>query len=116
MKEIYNILFSIGTISGCHQRADRSFFIKGSQFPVCARCTGAFCGYSLGVVVFFFWQMPIWLALLSCLVMFADWLLQRINVLESTNLRRFITGLFCGFGLMNLYLDFIIYIMTLFMI
>ncbi|MBQ3473297.1 MAG: DUF2085 domain-containing protein, partial [Methanobrevibacter sp.] len=24
----------------CHRMHERSFFIKGHQFPVCARCTG----------------------------------------------------------------------------
>lgn len=27
-------------IFGCHRRPERSFFYKGRQFPICARCTG----------------------------------------------------------------------------
>ena len=29
---------------GCHCRADRSFFWKGKQLPICARCTGELVG------------------------------------------------------------------------
>jgi len=29
---------------GCHQRSDRSFFVRSRQFHVCARCTGLISG------------------------------------------------------------------------
>ena len=32
-------------------------------------------------------------------VMFADWLLQRLGVAESTNLRRLLTGILGGYGI-----------------
>ena len=35
----------------CHQRPERSFFIGGTQIPVCARCTGLYAGAALGVLV-----------------------------------------------------------------
>ena len=113
LKNMYSLLWTLGEMSGCHQRADRSFFIKGKQFPVCARCTGAFIGYSLGAIVFLFYQIPWWISLLLWFVMFADWLLQRINILQSTNTRRVITGTLCGFGLIQLYLGFISFICKL---
>ena len=31
----------------CHQRPERSFFIGGTQMPVCARCTGLYAGAAL---------------------------------------------------------------------
>jgi uncharacterized membrane protein len=31
----------------CHQRPERSFFVYGSQLPVCARCTGLYAGAAL---------------------------------------------------------------------
>jgi hypothetical protein len=35
----------------CHQRADRSFHVGGTQLPVCARCTGLYLSAALGVLV-----------------------------------------------------------------
>jgi len=34
----------------CHQRPERSFWLWGAQFPVCARCTGIYAGAALGVI------------------------------------------------------------------
>jgi hypothetical protein len=34
----------------CHQRPERSFYLWGAQFPVCARCTGIYAGAALGVI------------------------------------------------------------------
>jgi uncharacterized membrane protein len=33
----------------CHQRAERSFHVRGVAMPVCARCTGLYAGLPLGV-------------------------------------------------------------------
>jgi hypothetical protein len=35
----------------CHQRPERSFHWNGTQFPVCARCTGLYAGAPLGALV-----------------------------------------------------------------
>ena len=79
--------------------------MKGKQFPVCARCTGAFAGYLTGILSYSFINVPIWLSLLFCLIMFVDWLIQRLCILESDNIRRLITGMLCGFGLMRIYIE-----------
>lgn len=50
--EIWLKLMKMGARLGCHQRPDRSFFYKGYQFPVCARCTGLFVGYFVGIAIF----------------------------------------------------------------
>ena len=39
-------------IFGCHCRSDRSFYWKGTQFPICARCTGELVGILLCPVTF----------------------------------------------------------------
>ena len=108
VKAVYNLLWSLVNLSGCHQRKDRSFCIRGKQFPVCARCTGAFIGYLTSIFTYYYLKVPLWINAAFCLIMFADWFVQRIGVLESDNFRRFITGVLCGFGLMNIYICFLI--------
>lgn len=105
----YDGLFSIGKLSGCHQRADRSFFIKGKQFPVCARCTGAFVGYVLSAILFTLFTMPWWLCFLCCGIMFFDWFLQHKNIMQSNNFRRFMTGFLCGYAIMQMFLKIILF-------
>ncbi len=34
----------------CHQIPDRSFFVDGEQLPLCARCTGIYLGFLVGLV------------------------------------------------------------------
>ena len=42
------IIFTAGGLI-CHQRPERSFFLDGHQFPVCARCTGLYLSGALGI-------------------------------------------------------------------
>ncbi|HWP79614.1 MAG TPA: DUF2085 domain-containing protein [Candidatus Acidoferrum sp.] len=83
---------------GCHQLPGRSLFYRGYQFPLCARCTGVVAGTLLALPVFFFWRAPPALCLALCAVMLLDWLIQRADLLPSTNPRRLVTGLMGGFG------------------
>ena len=112
---LYPILWRMGALSGCHQRPDRSFFLCGKQFPVCARCTGAALGQLVGALFFPWYRMPVGLCLLLCGVMFWDWLLQRMNIRESTNLRRFLTGIGCGGALIQLYFRILLVLFNLIM-
>ena len=112
---LYPVLWRMGELSGCHQRPDRSFFLHGKQFPVCARCTGAALGQLAGALIFSWYRMPVWLCLLLCGLMFGDWLLQRLSVRESTNLRRFLTGIGCGCALIQLYFRLLLIIIGLIM-
>ncbi len=91
-------LMDFAQCTGCHQRADRSFFYKGWQFPVCARCTGVFIGQILSCVVLLKKNRPVKTAFAGCAVMFIDWLLQELGIKESTNKRRLVTGVLGGFG------------------
>lgn len=93
-----------GKILGCHQKPERSFFYKGYQFPVCARCTGVVISSIISVVFSFFCDFPIYLSILMSLVMFFDWLIQFLKIKQSTNKRRFITGMIGGFGWTNIHL------------
>ena len=107
MNSLYNTLWELGSISGCH----RSFFWKGKQFPVCARCTGAFIGYFMGIVSYPFYQMPGMISVLFCGILFVDWFIQYLNWIQSNNIRRVISGILCGYGLIQLYLKLLVWIM-----
>nr|WP_279180507.1 DUF2085 domain-containing protein [Anaerotruncus colihominis] len=93
-----------GRLTGCHQRPDRSFCWLGYQFPVCARCTGVLIGNILAWLLYHVVTPPTILSLTFCGLMFLDWFIQHKKIRESTNLRRFITGTLCGYGLVSLIL------------
>lgn len=88
----------IGSKIGCHQREDRSFFYKGYQFPVCARCTGVLIGYIAAIITIAFILPDFWIGFIFCAVMFIDWLVQFVKIQESNNIRRLITGILGGYG------------------
>lgn len=94
----------LGNHSGCHQMPERSFFYHGKQFPVCARCTGVTLGQA-GALLAAAFKIPVsfGLSVFLLAVMGADWCLQAFRIRESTNPRRFITGICGGFGLFSLY-------------
>jgi len=100
----YKNLMLVGRISGCHQLPQRSFFFRARQFPVCARCTGVFFGNTLAILMISFFA-PHWLWLIfGANIMFVDWFIQRIGLLESSNTRRLITGIIGGYSLNSLYI------------
>lgn len=87
----------------CHQKANRSFFFNNYQFPICARCTGLLIGYIFGIIfILFNFKISINLSLFFMVIMFIDWFIQHKKILYSTNIRRLLTGLFCGFGIINI--------------
>lgn len=94
----------LGEKTGCHQLPERSFFIKGYQFPVCARCTGVLVGYLIAMPVFALKGICVTVSIMGTVIMFLDWMLQATGIKQSTNSRRFITGLLGGFGIMSVQL------------
>ena len=92
-----------GARCGCHQRADRSFFLGRWQFPVCARCTGVMIGHFIGFHLAVKKRVSSWAAVCLCEVMLADWVLQALRIKESTNSRRLVTGIAGGIGTTVLY-------------
>jgi len=90
-------------VFGCHCRADRSFFWRGRQFPICARCTGELAGMLLALLSCFWFLPPAWCAAALMVPMVADGFIQLKTAYESTNLRRLATGLLFGYGLMVLF-------------
>lgn len=97
-------LMNIGNKLGCHQMPERSFFIKKYQFPVCARCTGVIISSIIAIILFFYKKLPIKVCMAMSGVMLCDWLIQYLEIQESNNRRRLITGLIGGLGYSTLHL------------
>ena len=49
MNLVIAIIYAAGGLI-CHQRPERSFFLDGHQFPVCARCTGLYLSAAMGII------------------------------------------------------------------
>ena len=90
---------------GCHCRSDRSFFWKGKQLPICARCTGELAGILGAVIAFPFVQLVPAICIVMLFPMLLDGLLQSLTAYESKNWRRLFTGILFGFGLTTLFLQ-----------
>ena len=84
----------------CHQMPERSFFIRGYQFPLCARCTGIYLGHILAFLINPFIVLPLWLALLM-LPMIVDGAIQYFTSYRSNQFKRFTSGLLFGFALVS---------------
>ena len=93
------VLGTVGDWLGCHQLPERSFFYKGVQFPLCARCTGVLIGQTIMLVISFTGIfIPFWAGFLLLSPMGIDWSLQYFAAKESTNMRRLISGFLGGCG------------------
>ncbi len=79
----------------CHQLPQRSFFVKGYQLPLCARCTGIFIGNIIVVLL-----LPLKIAdykfALFMLPMIIDGGIQYMTEYRSNNIRRLVTGIMFG--------------------
>lgn len=93
---------------GCHQRADRSFFVKGQQMPVCARCEGEIIGMIIAVIAIFFLRPGFVVPAVLMIPMIVDGLIQNLGHIESNNIRRLITGILFGYGLATVGIEFLI--------
>ena len=94
-------LMRIGAFAGCHQMANRSFFYKNYQFPVCARCTGVLIGYATALISIQVCLPSFQVGSIFCMIMFSDWFVQYMKIKESNNIRRLITGILGGYGLIS---------------
>ena len=95
---------------GCHCRKERSFHFRGIQFPICARCTGEL----VGMILFFClcaWYIPnLGLTVLLMIPLLIDGFLQFLTSYESTNSRRFVTGLLFGYACACLFVKSILFV------
>lgn len=98
----------------CHQLPERSFFFRGRQFPLCARCTGLVVGFILiGPIVSVFTLGNMYLSLAFVLAMCLDGFLQLKGVRPSTNFRRISTGLTAGYGVFSILVHVVVKIVLL---
>jgi uncharacterized membrane protein len=87
----------------CHQQPERSFFIAGHPFAVCARCTGLYVGFAAAVLCY-----PLvrslrrtdtpkrqWL-FVAATPLFIDFSLGFLGIWENTHWSRFATGVLLG--------------------
>ena len=99
-----------GRMTGCHQMPQRSFFVRGFQLPVCARCVGVLFGNIAAIFGVFIYVPHVFVLLAFCAAMFLDWFLQRVNRLAGTNPRRLVTGVLGGYGVLTLMFKILIFI------
>ena len=100
---LWVLLMRLGAACGCHQLPERSFTLGHYQLPLCARCTGVLLGQCCGLLLWLAGVRPSALLCAALLLpLLADWLVQRAGLLESTNLRRLITGVLAGVGYFQL--------------
>lgn len=93
----------------CHQRKDRSFYYRGFQFPICARCTGILFGFLLSPFLAMSFAPPVWMYVLLLLPLLIDGMIQKFSVYESNNPTRLITGIFFGIACAGLLLLFLVH-------
>ena len=92
-------------IFGCHQRPERSFFVRGKQFPLCARCTGELIGILITPFIYcVIKQFPLWIFFIMLIPLVFDGTIQAKTEYESNNTKRILTGIFFGIGLMTLFM------------
>lgn len=105
----------LGNRCGCHQREERSFNIKGWQFPICSRCTGILIGQLIAIFLYVIgMRINVWVDLLFLGIMFLDWYFQYKQIKESTNTRRTITGILAGIAQISILLKIFSFVMKLF--
>jgi uncharacterized membrane protein len=83
--------------SFCHRRKDRSIRISGYTFPLCARCTGLWLGFVMGLLVRVAGlHIPLILAFVLMLPLTVDGLTQLAGYRESNNRLRLLSGVLFG--------------------
>ncbi len=90
----------------CHQISDRTLHIVGHSLPLCARCTGIYSGFLLGIIYHMLIgsrknsQLPPMKILLTSIgfimLLIADGLAFQLGLWNSTNYMRLLLGLLCG--------------------
>jgi uncharacterized membrane protein len=87
----------------CHQIPERSFHLEGHPLGVCARCTGIYGGFAVGVLSYPVFRSlrkadspsRLWLVA-ACVPIAVDFSLGFFGIWENTHLSRFSTGAIFG--------------------
>lgn len=108
-KTMVEFLDELGERSGCHRMPKRSFFYKGHQFPVCARCTGVCIGQFSAIIISIFCKVSLKVSIACLAIMGIDWCIQELKIKPSTNSRRLISGILGSFGLFSVCMTIIKY-------
>ena len=87
----------------CHQIPERSFFIAGHQFAVCARCTGLYAGFTVAAILYPFVRSlrqteapPRKWLFLAAAPLAIDFAVGYLGIWENTHSSRFATGALLG--------------------
>lgn len=97
----FAIYHAFGTM--CHQKPERSYFIDGYKFAVCARCTGIYFGFAFTLLLYPLVRSlrstatpPRSLLILSVLPLAIDFSLTFFGFWENTHTSRLLTGALLG--------------------
>jgi len=97
----FAIYRAFGTL--CHQLPDRSYFIDGHKFAVCARCMGIYAGFAFTLLLYPLVRSlrnvatpPRSLLILATLPLAIDFSLTFFGVWENTHTSRLLTGALLG--------------------
>lgn len=89
----------------CHRRKDRSLKMLGYTFPLCARCTGLWLGFGMGLVFRILGlHMPLVFAIAFMLPLIIDGFTQFFRFGESNSPLRLLTGILFGIAVNMLFL------------
>ncbi|HEY4425118.1 MAG TPA: DUF2085 domain-containing protein [Pyrinomonadaceae bacterium] len=97
----FAIYRAFGTM--CHQKPERSYFIDGHKFAVCARCTGIYFGFAFTLLLYPLVRSlrsiatpPRSLLILAALPLGIDFSLTFFGFWENTHTSRLLTGALLG--------------------
>jgi uncharacterized membrane protein len=89
----------------CHRRKERSIKVLGYTFPLCARCTGLWLGFGMGLLLrILTLHMSLVFAMTLMLPLIIDGFTQHFGLRESNNLLRLLTGILFGIATHMLFL------------
>jgi uncharacterized membrane protein len=94
------LLVPVFWLSGCHRDKTKCFSWRGRTFFVCARCTGILVGYAAILMLFAtgLAQANLLLGVILNIPACIDGTIQALDIRQSNNLRRVLTGIPCGMG------------------